>query len=156
MQWLRLIHIVSISIWLGAVISIGLLAIISFFNLSAADFLIIAPLIPVLYQKVVLPMALITIIQGIIYGVFTNWGFFKHKWILIKWSLVLLIALCTGMGTIGPIFTLLDKAEKVSFVGGFADGGSVLFFIALQILFILYIFYLSVFKPFKKSKQNLV
>lgn len=64
------------------VVCIGALAIVSFFQLSETDFLTIAPLIPMLYQKVVLPMALITIIQGIIYGVFTNWGFFKHKWVL--------------------------------------------------------------------------
>ena len=155
MQWLRLIHLVSISIWFGVVIAIGLLAIISFFKLNEANFLIIAPLIPVLYQKIVLPIALITIIQGIIYGVFTNWGFFKHRWLLLKWCLVPLIALCTGMGTIGPIFTSLDKVKKFGFVGGFTDGGVVLFFIALQILFMLFMFVLSVFKPFKKSKQNI-
>jgi uncharacterized membrane protein len=88
MQWLRLFHIVSISIWFGSVVCIGALAIVSFFQLSETDFLTIAPLIPMLYQKVVLPMALITIIQGIIYGFFSNWGFFKHKWVLFKWWVI--------------------------------------------------------------------
>ena len=153
MQWLRLTHIVSISIWFGSVVCIGALAIVSFFQLSETDFLTIAPLIPMLYQKVVLPMALITIIQGIIYGIFTNWGFFKHKWVLFKWCLVPFIALCTGLGTIGQIFSLLDKVETSGYVGGFIDGGLVLLSISLQVLFMLFMFVLSVFKPLK-SKQK--
>ncbi len=152
-QWLLFTHIVSISVWFGSVVCIGALAIVGFSQLSKADFLTIAPLIPMLYQKIVLPAALITIIQGIIYGVFTNWGFFKHKWVLFKWLLVLLISLCTGLGTIGQIFSLLDKVETSGFVGGFTDGGLVLFFVSLQILFMLLMFVLSVFKPFK-SKQG--
>ena len=152
MRWLHLIHIISISVWFGAVICISLLAMLGFFRLNEADFLIIMPLIPMLYQKIVLPVALFTIVQGIIYGVYTNWGFFKYKWILIKWCLVLLIALCTGLGTISQVFVLLDKVRMSGFVGGLTDGGLVLFFIFLQVLFMLCMFILSVFKPLNKKK----
>ena len=153
MQWLHLIHIISISIWFGSVVCIGTLAVIAFFQMSGNEFLTIALLIPTLYQKIVLPIALITIIQGIIYGVFTNWGFFKHKWMTFKWCVLPLIVLCTGLGTIGQIFSLLEKIEKSGFTGGFTDGGFVFIFISLQILLLLLMFLLSVFKPFK-SKQS--
>ena len=36
---------------------------------------------------VVIPGAILTVVTGVIYGMFTNWGFFKHKWIIVKWIL---------------------------------------------------------------------
>ena len=81
MQWLRVLHILSMSIWFGAVVCIDSLAFICFFQLSETDFLTIAPLVPELYQKVVMPAAIFTIIQGIVYGLFTNWGFLKHNYL---------------------------------------------------------------------------
>lgn len=154
MQWLRVLHILSVSIWFGAVVCISGLAFICFFQLSEADFLTIAPLVPELYQKVVMPAALFTVFQGIVYGVFTNWGFFKYKWVLFKWILVLLIILCTGLGGISKMFAVLDKVEKSGFAGGFADGGQVLLFISLQILFMLIMIILSVFKSMKREIKN--
>jgi hypothetical protein len=147
MQWMRVLHVFSVSIWFGSVVSIFGLAAICFFQLSENDFLIIAPLVPMLYKEIVLPAAILTIIQGIIYGFFSGWGFFKHKWVLFKWILVLLTALCTGFGGIGQMFSVLAKAEAGYFAGGFADAGLVLLFISLQILFLLIMIVLSVFKP---------
>ncbi len=118
-----------------------------FFPVKRKGFLIIAPLVPQLYKTIVMPVALFTIIQGIIYGLFSNWGFFKYKWLLFKWIFVLLIALCTGLGGIGQMFAVLAKVETSHFVGGLADGGLVLLFISLQVLFMLIMIVLSVIKP---------
>ncbi|MGI5910964.1 MAG: hypothetical protein ACOX6E_00065 [Syntrophomonadaceae bacterium] len=152
MQCLRLLHILSMSIWFGAVVSIGVLAYICFFALSEADFLTIAPLVPELYRKVVMPAAIFTIVQGITYGLFTNWGFFKYKWVLFKWILALLVTLCTGLGGIGNMFSALDKVKNSGFTGGLADGGFVLLFIALQILFMIIMIILSVFQPKNRKR----
>ncbi|MDI9480246.1 MAG: hypothetical protein QM229_05505, partial [Bacillota bacterium] len=98
MQWMRVLHVFSVSIWLGSVVCILGLTVICFFQLNERDFLIIAPLVPQLYKTIVMPVALFTIIQGIIYGLFSNWGFFKYKWLLLKWIFIPLIVLCTGLG----------------------------------------------------------
>jgi uncharacterized membrane protein len=147
MQWMRVLHAFSVSIWFGSVVCIFGLAVICFFHLNENVFLTIAPLVPKLYQKIVMPAAIFTIIQGIIYGFFTGWGFFKNKWILFKWISVLLIIMCTGLGSIGQMFSVLASVEAAHFSGGFADGGLVLLFISLQILFMLIMIILSVFKP---------
>ncbi|MEN6463380.1 MAG: hypothetical protein ABFC94_18675 [Syntrophomonas sp.] len=151
MQWLRVLHILSASTWLGVVVGIGSLAYVCFFQLSEADFLTIAPLVPELYRKVVLPAAVVTIVQGIIYGIFTSWGFVKYKWVLFKWILAFLVAFCTGWGGIGNMFYVLDKVEKSGLAGGFTDGGVVLLFIFLQIIIMFIMIILSVFKPVKRS-----
>ncbi len=147
MQWMRVLHVLSTSIWLGSVVCILGLAVICFFQLNERDFLIIAPLVPQLYKTVVMPIALFTIIQGIIYGLFSNWSFFKYKWLLLKWIFILLIALCTGLGGIGQMFAVLAKVESTYFIGGWADGGLVLLFVSLQVLFMLIMIVLSVLKP---------
>lgn len=149
-QWLRVLHILSASTWFGAVVCIGSLAYVCFFQLSEADFLTIAPLIPELYRRVVMPGAIFTIVQGVIYGSFTNWGFVKYKWVLFKWILALLITFCTGWGGIGNMFSVLNKVEQSGLAGGFTDGGVVLLFISLQIIFMLVMIILSVFKPMKR------
>ncbi len=75
MRWIRILHIFSVSIWFGTVVCILGLVIMCFFQLNKNDFLIIAPLVPKLYQKIVMPAAIFTIIQGIIYGFFSSWAF---------------------------------------------------------------------------------
>lgn len=151
---LHLIHIISISIWFGSVVSISALSTLCFFGVDENTFFMLAPLIPWLYKTIVLPIALFTIIQGIIYGLFTNWGFFKHKWISYKWILLVLVALSTGMGTIGPIFALLEKARLNGLVGGFIDGGAILACIFLQLIFLLFMIILSVYKPKYKITKD--
>ncbi|MEL7565626.1 MAG: hypothetical protein AAGU27_12160 [Dehalobacterium sp.] len=60
----------------------------------------VAPLVPSLYSMVIMPAAILTILQGIVYGCFTGWEFFKHKWIILKWVSTVLVMLCTGVGAI--------------------------------------------------------
>ncbi|MCL2549641.1 MAG: hypothetical protein FWE78_01695 [Methanimicrococcus sp.] len=146
MKWLRLFHILTAGIWFGGVVCIGILAYICFFQLTEEEFLTIIPLVPALYQKI-MPFAFLTIIQGFIYGFFTNWGFVKHKWVLYKWILTVFIALLTGLGSIRQIHAVIEKVGTAGFEGGFADGQLVLLFIFLQITLMAVMIALSVFKP---------
>lgn len=41
------------------------------------------------------------IITGLIYGIWTKWGFFKHRWITVKWGLTLFMVL-SGTFAMGP------------------------------------------------------
>lgn len=150
MKWLRLVHILLTSVWFGAVVCIAVLTYLCFFQMNEREFLTTAPLISELYRKAVLPVALLVIFQGFIYGFFTNWGFIKFKWVFSKWMLTLLIVLCTGFGSIGQLIKAIKTVEIYGFTGGLADGGLVLLFIALQIVFMAIMIVLSVFKPGKR------
>lgn len=154
MKWLRVLHLITVSIWFGSVVCIFTLALICFFQLNEASFLAVAPLVPVLYKSLVLPVGLLTLIQGLVYGACTNWGFFKYRWIIFKWCLVILTTLCTGLGGIGQIFTVLERLRSVGYVGGWTDGGQFLFYVSLQILFMTIMILLSVFKPGKIGKVS--
>lgn len=58
------------------------------------------------------------------------------------------------MGTVGQMFSTIQKVEMNGFTGGLADGGMVLLFIAMQILIMGIMICVSVFKPFGKKKQR--
>ncbi len=112
LKWLRILHIISAGIWFGATVCIGGLAVICLSNPDAAEFLVTAPLVPELYRKMILPAALFTILQGLVYGFFTEWGFLKHRWVTIKWIFTILLIPCIGAGGIGQMFALIDKVKS--------------------------------------------
>lgn len=85
MKFLRVFHVLTASIWFGGVVCIGVLTWICYFSLNESAFLVLAPIVPTLYSSIIAPVALLTIAQGIIYGLSTDWGFVKHKWIIFKW-----------------------------------------------------------------------
>ncbi|NLU47065.1 MAG: hypothetical protein GXX02_03675 [Syntrophomonadaceae bacterium] len=149
MKWLRVLHLILVSIWFGATVCIGFLSIICFYHLSTAEFLIVGPLIPELYQKIVLPVAVLTILQGIIYGSSTKWGFFKYPWVMLKWILTFLLIPCVGLGTIGQLFSVLDVINTAGFSASLQMGGRILLCIALQISILLVMIGVSVLKPGK-------
>lgn len=154
LKWLRILHIVSTGIWFGATVCIGGLSAICFFNQNESAFFIIAPLVPELYRQIILPAALFTIAQGLVYGFFTEWGFFKHRWVTLKWVFTILLITLIGVGAIGQMFSLIDKVKTTGFYGGLYDGGVVLLFISLQVIIMLIMIGLSVFKPWKKNKKS--
>lgn len=154
MKFLRAFHILTAGIWFGGVITIGALAWICFFNLDESAFLIVSPLIPSLYSTVIMPAGILTVLQGIAYGCFTGWGFFQHKWIILKWVCLVLVLLCTGVGTIGQMFSVIEKVKAQGFSGGFADGGIVLLFLGFQSLFLAFMMAISVYKPALKRAHR--
>ena len=154
LRFMKTLHIIAASVWFGGTVCIGKLAFDCFFSYDREYFLATAPLIPWLYGQAILYFALATLISGIIYGAFTHWGFFKHRWITLKWILTIILIPCVGIGTIGQLFALLGRLQNQDFQGGFADGGIILFFITVQIIIMTFMIELSVFKWGKKSTEH--
>ena len=71
LRWLRVCHMLTAPLWFGGAVS----------ALVTGDM--------VLYPKLILPAALLTVLAGLLYGG-TPWGFFRFKWITAKWVLTLL------------------------------------------------------------------
>jgi uncharacterized membrane protein len=151
LKWLRILHIMSAAIWFGGTICILAVALMCFSSSSEAAFLITAPLIPELYRRVILPAALFIILQGHIYGFFTNWGFIKHKWVTAKWIFTILLIPCIGAGAIGQMFSLIEKVKQSGYSSQVYEGNLFLVFIILQVLIMLLMISISALKPWKKK-----
>ena len=155
MKWLRLLHLISISVWFGVTAAVAGLALVAFFQSTETEFSVIAPLITLLFRNVAGPLAIFVLIQGVIYGCWTKWGFFRQRWLLIKWLCIPLLIFSIAFGSIGQLFTVRARIDAGTFSGGFADGGILLIFVALQLLTMIFMIWLSVFKPWRKKQLTI-
>jgi hypothetical protein len=94
---------------------------------------------------------------GVVYGAFTKWGFFKYRWITVKWVLFILqtvlgIALVDRMLTINMAILHADGAAALNdpvFLGNHALRQTV---VIAQIAFSLFMVVISTLKPWGKRK----
>jgi hypothetical protein len=101
-----------------------------------------------------MPFSIICVIQGIIYGIFTPFGFFKYKWLIAKWILFIVAILCTGLGGMGELFTIIEKLNQNEITTlTMNDGKTFFLFIIGQILCLSIMTILSITKP-KNKKTN--
>jgi len=89
------IHIALNAVWIGAI------AIILFLLLGKDDvpngdqLSALHSTIFTIHDTVVMNVALLSAVTGILFSLFTNWGFFRFRWIIVKWASV--SALCLLM-----------------------------------------------------------
>ena len=88
LRWLRVCHMLTAPLWFGG-------AAAAFVLLRAGN-----PGGPLLYSRLVLPAALLTVIVGLLYGACTPWGFFRFRWIAAKWALTLSALLLAMLGAL--------------------------------------------------------
>lgn len=146
LQIMKCLHLIFVSIWLGGVICAAVLFTIAFFQWDGTQFTVGVPILMQMYPKVILPAAILVLLQGICYGVFTKWGFFQQRWLRWKWILLVVTGLCTGLGMMNQLQKVLARIPQQGFQGGLADGNLTLLFLLLQVIFLLTMVALSVFK----------
>lgn len=99
------------------------------------------------------------ILTGLVYSLFTKWGFFKHHWITVKWVVVLLLFVLTWVW-IGPVTTGMVALAD----GGFRLPGTLSeyldysskgrLYLFIECLVFVFIFFISVLKPWGKRKPK--
>ena len=141
---MKIVHLICSQLWLGGAAAALFLSWQAFQQPLVADGQLILLLVPALYRTIVLPAALICLVQGIIYATAFHFGFIRQKWLGLKWLCVILIALCTGFGSINQVFTIL--AETPSNALSFAGGNGLFAFTAAQIVLLVLVNILSVIR----------
>lgn len=122
---LDLIHLLFASLWLGGfTIMLGLSGLMATGQFTGGTGETVLATIKS-FVTICIPALMIT---GIIYGIFTKWGFFKHGWVTAKWILSIAVVASTALVPMEPLC-----------LAGVVAGMVVLFAI-------------SVFKPHKKAR----
>ncbi|MDR2026992.1 MAG: hypothetical protein LBQ01_05445, partial [Prevotellaceae bacterium] len=88
----------------------------------------------------------------------TNWGFFKHKWIIVKWILTVLMAI---LGTFFLGTWVNTNVYPVEDISNYSLDNNTFFYNVLQtviwasvqIFLLLTAVVISVFKPWKRQKK---
>lgn len=81
----------------------------------------VAAVLEAVDMDILVPGAVLCLFTGIVYGIATPWGFFKHQWLVMKWVLtVFMIAL--GTFYMGPrVRANVDVARELMAGAGDAD-----------------------------------
>lgn len=97
---LKILHLFFAMLWIcGAVC----LTVIMFATdpATGGEAFMKARIIQVIDDYIIIPGALGSLFTGLVYSIWTNWGFFKHTWITVKWVMTLLQILF-GTFVLGP------------------------------------------------------
>jgi uncharacterized membrane protein len=160
LNWLKGFHLIAVSCWVGGAVALILLY---FLKDGATDSGILYGINQSIHHVdisvVVIPGAFGCLITGLIYSLFSNWGFFKHTWLIFKW-IITVAAILFGTLFLGPwettmmeisgklgMSSLSDQTylynEKMNFIFG-----------TIQVLILMTTIFIPIFKPWKSRKTK--
>jgi len=105
----------------------------------------------------IIPGAVLAVATGLIYNIWTHWGFFKHKWIVSKWIMAIMQGLF-GMFVLVPCIdtnvVIADHLRDAALTDpAFLYNTQILQIVGtIQSLFLVLVIVISVQKPWKKKK----
>lgn len=156
--WLVSFHVFFAGTWIGA--GICLLVLIFSNNASGGDMLHGFNLASKIVDDfVIIPAAIGSLLSGLFISLLTNWGFFRFKWVTIKWILTV-GSILFGTFFLGP---WLNGMEALSTTEGFQIAQSETYqhslqmiksFGNLQVASLIFMVFISVLKPWGKWKKQ--
>lgn len=158
MRALKVIHLVCAVAWFGSAISMNLLRHLVEVEDTAGMYWM-AEILEAIDMKILVPGAIGCLVTGIIYGAFTNWGFFKYKWLTVKWVLTIFMIMF-GTFYMGPLVkenvvigkALMEGRGDVSQYGYNVTANA--YAGLLQIVLLTIVTVISVYKPWKKKQRG--
>jgi len=159
MKWLKTIHVFLVVVFFGGILSS--LALNLHINLDKyEDSYLNYKNIIVISDNVVRWGAIGTLLVGLIYGFFTNWGFFKHRWVGVKFILYI-IQTIVGIFIIDKLMIfnmeLLESQKELALSNPiFIQNHEIRqYAIYFQVVVTTFIFIISFLKPWRKRKPQL-
>jgi hypothetical protein len=155
-RWLKCLHIYSASVWVGCATA---LTIIQFFvNPSDGNELFgIVATLDFIDLYILVPGAMGTFFTAIAYSILTNWGWFRHNWITVKWA-ICLFGLVFGTFWLGPWVSDMAAITQEKGLDALGDPQYLsnrqnsMVFGTLQAITVIFAVFISTLKPWKKKK----
>jgi uncharacterized membrane protein len=160
LRWLKGFHLIAVSCWIGGAVALLLLY---FLKEGVTDGGVLYGINRSIHHVdmvvIVVPGAFGCLITGLLYSIFSNWGFFKHNWLIFKW-IATVAAILFGTFFLGPWETAMMEISGKLGISSLGDGEYLynqrmnLIFGSLQCLLLMTTVFISVFKPWKKKKSK--
>jgi uncharacterized membrane protein len=161
-QWLVIIHVITVISWFGGVIGMLTFGLSLLYAENGQQLYYTLMNLHLIDETLIKYPALAVLLTGILLSVWTQWGLFKHYWVVIKLVLTLVII---GIGIFylsDWLNFLLETAQKnhifssqlttFQSVGWKLLGGTI--FNLLAMFFMTIITYLKPFGKIKKQQKN--
>lgn len=97
---LKIVHLVCAIAWIGSAIVMNTLRHLVDID-SVEGMYYVAVVLEAVDMDILVPGAILCLLTGVVYGLFTTWGFFKHRWLIVKWVLTVFMILF-GTFYMGP------------------------------------------------------
>jgi hypothetical protein len=158
LKWLKIIHVFLVVLFFGGILSSVALNLHIDFTKYDESYLGYKNII-IISDNIVRWGAIGTLLVGITYGFFTNWGFFKHRWVGVKFVLYF-IQTIIGIFVVDHLMVanmeLLETQKEMAlrnpiFIQNHEIRQYAVYF---QVLVTIFIFIISFLKPWKKKKLH--
>ncbi|MGD9210821.1 MAG: DHA2 family efflux MFS transporter permease subunit [Desulfobacteraceae bacterium] len=156
LKLLKGLHLIAVSCWIGA--SVTLLSLYLLKEGTGVGGILFGKMIsPSDMLFILLPGAIGCLITGLIYGIFSNWGFFKYNWIIFKW-IAAIASMLLGIFFLGPwnptVTKILGDLGLAAFSAYLYHQKTILFWGVLQCLLLMVTVFVSTFKPWRKREKK--
>lgn len=158
MKFLWLIHIILMVAWMGAILCY-LLILLSVNKAGESAVYGAYASIHAIDLYLIRNGALGLVLTGILYGVFTNWGFFRYKWVTIKW-VTMILQIVLGAVYLGSHLDANIKMIEAS-TGRILSNpefirnqNTLIVGCIVQLTILLFVILISKFKPWSKKIQR--
>ncbi len=155
-SWLKGFHIFFSCAWIGTGLSMTLLAMMKGYTANGDELYAFNATIKLLDDFIIIPAAFGSLITGLLFSLFTNWGFFKFKWVSFKWAATV-AQILFGTFWLGPwtngATAIADAQRALAFHDPtyLYDSRMALNFGIVQILLLIAQVFVSVIKPWSRK-----
>lgn len=155
---LKIAHLLFAILWIGG--GIALITILFTTQPTTGEELFIrSRVLQIIDDYMIIPGAMATLVTGLVYSIWTNWGFFKHNWISVKWVFTI-AQILFGALVLGPWVN--NNVEMASTLGSAALTNEVLnhnimmskLWGSIQVLLLILLVVISVIKPWRKKSKK--
>lgn len=157
MRVLKIIHIFLFVLWVGG--GLGLVAVM-FLAVPAHpdDIYMKFRAMQVIDDFIIIPGAMGSFFAGLVYGIWTGWGFFKHNWVTVKWVMTT-AQILFGTFALGPWLNQnVDIAHELrgaalvnpDFINNVSQ---IQIWGTVQVLLLIFMVIISVIKPWRKIRE---
>ncbi|MDR2949912.1 MAG: DUF2269 family protein [Prevotella sp.] len=156
MKILKTLHLIFVMLWTVGVIAMAILLLMK--AQSGDELFMKYKAVRFIDDLIVIPTATITVLIGILYGIKSNWGFFKHKWITVKW-IVSIIVIVVGTFYLSPMLDanleLSDTQRNLAMSNAemISRENQIFYCGCISSITLILLVIISVFKPWKAKKK---
>lgn len=157
-KWLKCLHVYSASVWVGCA---TVLTIMPFFigPENGNDLYGILSTLYFIELFILVPGAIGTFLTALVYSIWTNWGWFKHNWILVKW-IICVFGMIFGTFWLGPWVSEMSHIAQDKGMEALTDSlylsnrYKLLRFGTFQTATVIFAVFISTLKPWRNKKSS--
>jgi hypothetical protein len=157
-KWLKIFHVLFACMWVGG----GIVLTIMIWWVAASDGMELygkLAAMKLVDDAVIIPGANGMLLTGLLYSLFTRWGWFKHRWIVVKWC-INLYGVLFGTFYLGPWLNALPPIAREEGMAALLNPvyahnhRMLLFWGTFQVSTLVLALFVTVLKPWKKTGSS--